>query len=254
MEEKQQNEEIVEYALSIKDVHKSYGKKEVVKGVSFNVNKGEIYGYIGKNGVGKSTLIDCIVGLKDFNSGDIEIFGKSIKNNAVEAKSIFGYVPSEPTCYKMMSGREYLEFIASCYDLTQEAFEDNVKYLQEKFSLPDEDLDRRISDYSHGMQQKVCLMASLIHNPKLWILDEPTVGLDIMVYEVLLKMFKDYARAGNTVLITSHNLDLVSAICDKVAIVNNGVIAAQLDFKKEPYKRKDLKRIFFRLYGVNNVN
>lgn len=237
------------YALEVNNVFKNYGKKEVLKGISLKVNKGEIYGYIGKNGVGKSTLIDSIVGLKDFNKGDIKIFGHSIKDEPLETKKLFGYVPSEPVAYELMTGYEFLEFIASSYDMMQESFDANIVWLKEKFNLPDDDLNRRINEYSHGMKQKVCLMASLLHNPKLWILDEPTVGLDIMVYEVLLKMLKEYAKNGNTVFITSHNIDLVSAICDKVAIVNNGVICQEIDFKKEPYKRKDLKRIFFRVYG-----
>ena len=240
---------VSKYALRVEKVHKSYGKKEVLKGISLNIEKGEIYGYIGKNGVGKSTLIDSVVGLKDFNDGNIFIFDKSIKDEPLEAKKLFGYVPSEPVTYELMTGFEFLEFIASSYNMVQESFEANLNWLKDKFNLPDDDLSRKISEYSHGMKQKVCLMASLIHNPKLWILDEPTVGLDIMVYEVLMKMLKEYAKNGNTVFITSHNIDLVSAICDKVAIVNNGVIQVEIDFKKEPLKRKDLKRIFFKVYG-----
>lgn len=245
------NENITNYALEVNDVYKSYGKKEVLKGISLKVKKGEVYGYIGKNGVGKSTLIDSIVGLKDFNSGDILISGKSIKNEPQEAKKMFGYVSSEPKAYPSMTGFEFLEFIASSYDMVQESYEANLEFLIKKFDLPKEDLARHINEYSHGMEQKLCLMASLIHNPKVWILDEPTVGLDIMVYEVLVKLMKEFAKNGNTVFITSHNIDLVSAICDKVAIVNDGKIVQEIDFRVEPFKRKDLKRIFFRVYGVN---
>lgn len=248
---KEENVNTSIYALEINDVYKSYGKKEVLKGISFKVKKGEIYGYIGKNGVGKSTLIDSIVGLKDFNDGDILIVGKSIKNEPKEAKKLFGYVSSEPNAYPSMTGFEFLEFIASSYDMVQESYEANLNFLIDKFNLPKEDLARRINEYSHGMQQKLCLMASLIHNPKVWILDEPTVGLDIMVYEVLVKLLKEFAKNGNTVFVTSHNIDLVSAICDKVAIVNDGKIVQEIDFKVEPFKRKDLKRIFFRVYGEN---
>lgn len=242
------NSNISVYALEVVNLHKCYGKKEVLKGINLKVEQGEIYGYIGKNGAGKSTLIDSIVGLKDFKSGDIKIFGHSIKDEPLETKKLFGYVPSEPVAYELMTGYEFLEFIGSAYGMMQESFDSNIEFLKSKFNLQDEDLCRRISEYSHGMKQKVCLMASLLHNPKLWILDEPTVGLDIMVYEALLKMLKEYARNGNTVFITSHNIDLVSEICDKVAIVNNGVIVQEIDFKKEPFKRKDLKRIFFRIY------
>ena len=238
------------YALYIKDLHKSYGTKEVLKGITVKVKPGEIYGYIGKNGAGKSTMIDSIIGLKDFNSGDIKIFNHDVKEEPLEVKKLFGYVPSEPVTYELMTGREFLEFIGSAYEMSQEAFDKNYAFLQKKFTIFNDDLDRKISDYSHGMKQKVCLMASLIHNPRLWILDEPTVGLDIMVYEVLVKMLKEYAKNGGTIFITSHNIELVASLCDRVAIINEGQIAQEIDFKKQPNKRKDLKRIFFKVYGV----
>ena len=239
------------YALYIEDLHKSYGTKEVLKGITVKVKPGEIYGYIGKNGAGKSTMIDSIVGLKDFNSGEVRIFNHNVKDEPIDVKKLFGYVPSEPVTYELMTGREFLEFIGSAYEMSQEAFDRNYAFLQNKFTIFDDDLNRKISDYSHGMKQKVCLMASLIHNPRLWILDEPTVGLDIMVYEVLVKMLKEYAKNGGTIFITSHNIELVASLCDRVAIINNGQIAQEIDFKKQPNKRKDLKRIFFKIYGVN---
>ena len=148
-----------------------------------------------------------------------------------------------------MTGYEYLQFIASAYSMSEESFEKNYEFLKEKFTIFDSDLNRQISEYSHGMKQKVCLMASLIHNPKLWVLDEPTVGLDVMVYETILKMMKEYAYNGNTIFLTSHNIDLIASVCDRVAILNNGQIASLIDFKVEPLKRKDLRRIFFKIYG-----
>lgn len=249
------NEEILtntlpNIAISFDNLHKSYGSKEVIKGISLDIKKGEIFGFLGKNGVGKSTTIDCLVGLKDYNSGSIKIFDLDIKENPLEAKSLFGYVPSEPMTYELMSGYEYLQFIAASYEMSQESFDKNYEFLKDKFTIYDEDLNRPIVEYSHGMKQKVCLMASLIHNPKLWIMDEPTVGLDVMVYETLLKMMKEYAKSGNTIFITSHNIELVASICDRVAIINNGNIVNLIDFNKEPLKRKDLKRIFFRVYGI----
>ena len=148
-----------------------------------------------------------------------------------------------------MTGYEYLQFIASAYSMSEESFEKNYEFLKDKFTIFDSDLNRQISEYSHSMKQKVCLMASLIHNPKLWVLDEPTVGLDVMVYETLLKMMKEYAYNGNTIFLTSHNIDLIASVCDRVAILNNGQIASLIDFKVEPLKRKDLRRIFFKIYG-----
>lgn len=244
--------ESVDYVLEIKDLFKSYGKKDVLKGLNLKVKKGEVYGFIGRNGIGKSTTIDCIVGLKEADSGDILILGKDVKRQSVETKMLFGYVPSEPITYEMMTGNEYLQFIGSAYGMLQKSFKANYEFLVKKFKMNTIDLNRKISEYSHGMKQKICLMASLIHNPKLWILDEPTVGLDIMIYEVLLKMIKDFASFGKTVFITSHNIDLVSKICDKVAIVNDGKVVQLIDFNEEPYKRRELSRIFFKTYGDYN--
>jgi len=240
---------IPDYVIEIKDLYKSYGKKNVLKGLSLSVKKGEVYGFIGRNGIGKSTTIDCMVGLKEPNSGDILLCGKDARRNTLEAKMQFGYVPSEPTTYEVMTGREYLEFIASSYKMSQSSFNKNYTFLTKKFGLNTIDMNRKIREYSHGMKQKVCLMASLIHNPRIWILDEPSVGLDIIVYEVLLKMIKDFATYGRTVFITSHNIDLVCKVCDRVAILNDGKVAELIDFKKEPLKRRDLSKIFFSTYG-----
>lgn len=239
----------IDYALQIKDLYKNYGHKEVLKGLNLDVQKGEVFGFIGKNGIGKSTTIDCIVGLKEANSGEILLFGKDIKKDPLRAKELFGYVPSEPITYEMMTGNEYLQFIASSYNMIQSSFNKNYEFLIKKFGMTPADMDRKIREYSHGMKQKICLMASLIHNPKIWILDEPTVGLDIMVYEVLLKMIKRFATYGRTVFITSHNIELVSKVCDRVAIILDGRVANLIDFKKEPLKRRDLAKIFFKTYG-----
>lgn len=239
-----------EVVLSIKDLHKSYGKKEVLKGINLEVYKGEVFGFIGKNGAGKSTTIDCIVGLKDFNSGEIVLAGHNVKENPLDAKMELGYVPSEPVTYEVMTGNEYLQFVASSYNMYQESFDKNYEFLKNKFMISDSDLNRKIREYSHGMKQKVCLMASLIHNPAIWILDEPTVGLDIIVYQTLMDRLKEFAANGKTVFVTSHNIDLVSRICNRVAIINNGVVAELIDFSKEPLKRRNLSNIFFSTYAV----
>ncbi len=248
--EKKEEEVKKEVILSIKDLYKSYGKKEVLKGINLEVYKGEVFGFIGKNGAGKSTTIDCIVGLKDFNKGEIILANHNIKENPLDAKMELGYVPSEPMTYEVMSGNEYLQFVASSYNMYQEAFDKNYEFLKNKFMISDTDLNRKIREYSHGMKQKICLMASLIHNPSIWILDEPTVGLDIIVYQTLMDMLKEFAKNGKTVFITSHNIDLVSRVCNRVAIINNGVVAELIDFSKEPLKRRNLSDIFFSTYAT----
>lgn len=236
-------------SLSIKDLYKSYGKKEVLKGLDLEVYEGEMFGFLGRNGIGKSTTIDCVIGSKKYNSGTIILNGYNIKTDPLLAKNSFGYVASEPTCYEEMTGYEYLEFVASVYGLSESNFSSNYKYLCNRLQLKFEDLSNPISDYSHGMKQKLCLIASLLHNPKLWILDEPTVGLDIMAVEELKKMMKEYASHNNTVFVTSHNIELVAKLCDRVAIINDGKVVALYDLNKDPNKRLQLSKIFFTTYG-----
>jgi ABC-2 type transport system ATP-binding protein len=235
--------------LKIEDLHKSYGTHEVLKGLNLEVYDGELFGFIGRNGIGKSTTIDCVVGAKNYDSGSISIDGHDIKKDPLGAKKMIGYVSSEPIAYEMMTGNEYVEFVASLYNMDQKVFDENLDYLHKRLELSDEDMKKQIKGYSHGMKQKLCLIASLIHSPKLWILDEPTVGLDIMVFETLKKMMREYASHGNTVFITSHNIDLVSRICDRVAIVNDGKIAFLFDLNKEPNRRVQLSHIFLEVYG-----
>ena len=245
----QVTEETLKPSISIKNLFKSYGKKEVLKGLSLDVYSGELFGFIGRNGIGKSTTIDCLIGSKKFNSGTIKIDGYDITKEPIGAKESFGYVASEPTCYEEMTGFEYLEFIASIYQITEGDLQRNAKYLCTRLQLDLKELNNPISDYSHGMKQKLCLAASLLHSPKIWILDEPTVGLDIMAVEELKKMMREYANHGNCVFVTSHNIELVSKLCDRVAIVNNGEIAALYDLNKNPNKRLQLSRIFIETYG-----
>ncbi|MBQ8415799.1 MAG: ABC transporter ATP-binding protein [Clostridia bacterium] len=242
-------EDELEYAIEIHDLHKSYGPKQVLKGLSLNVYPGELFGFIGRNGIGKSTTIDCMIGAKRFNSGSITVGGYDIKHETVDAKFSYGYVASEPTCYEVMTGYDYLEFVASIYGLTETEFTGNFRYLCNRLQLNLSELSHHISGYSHGMKQKLCLVASLMHNPNIWILDEPTVGLDIMAQEELKKMMREYANHGKTVFVTSHNIELVSAICDRVAIINDGVVKVVYDLVNEPEKREQLPRLFLEIYG-----
>lgn len=242
-------EEAQEPAIVIRDLYKSYGDKKVLKGLNLTVNRGELFGFIGRNGIGKSTTIDCMIGSKRFQSGSISICGYDISAEPIEAKKRFGYVASEPSCYEVMTGYDYLEFVASVYKISEGDFIRNYKYLCGRLKLSFADLNNPISDYSHGMKQKLCLIASLMCNPDVWILDEPTVGLDIMAVEELKKMMREYADHDKTVLITSHNIELVSKICDRVAIINDGKVAVLYDLNKEPNRRLQLSRIFLETYG-----
>lgn len=247
MEQKQKVEK--QPMIIIEDLYKAYGPKEVLKGLTLDVFEGELFGFIGRNGIGKSTTIDCMIGAKKFNKGRIVLDGCDIKTEPLDAKASYGYCASEPACYEEMTGRDYLEFIANIYQLSEGDFKKNYVYLCNRLQLKLEELNNPIADYSHGMKQKLCLVASLLHNPKIWILDEPTVGLDIMAVEELKKMMREYANHGNTVFVTSHNIELVSRICDRVAIVNNGVITGLFDLNRDPNKRIQLSRLFMETYG-----
>ena len=235
--------------ILIEDLYKSYGEKEVLLGLNLEVHEGELFGFIGRNGIGKSTTIDCMIGAKKFNKGRIELNGYDIVKDPIDAKKSLGYVASEPTCYEEMTGYDYLEFVASIYGMTEGDFRRNSEYLCNRLQLNLDELNNPISDYSHGMKQKLCLVASLIHSPKVWVLDEPTVGLDIMAVEELKKMLREYANHNNTVFVTSHNIELVSKICDKVAIINDGKVVSLYDLNKNPNKRLQLSKIFLDTYG-----
>ena len=235
--------------ILIEDLYKSYGEKEVLLGLNLEVHEGELFGFIGRNGIGKSTTIDCMIGAKKFNKGRIELNGYDIVKDPIDAKKSLGYVASEPTCYEEMTGYDYLEFVASIYGMTEGDFRRNSEYLCNRLQLNLDELNNPISDYSHGMKQKLCLVASLIHSPKVWVLDEPTVGLDIMAVEELKKMLREYANHNNTVFVTIHNIELVSKICDKVAIINDGKVVALYDLNKNPNKRLQLSKIFLDTYG-----
>ena len=165
---------------------------------------------------------------------------------------MIGYVASEPTCYEDMSGIQYLQFIASLYKVNPQIFIKNLTFLEKKFEFLEEDLYREIKEYSHGMKQKVCLMASLIHNPKIWILDEPTVGLDAMSTNELSLLMKDYVKHGNTCFVASHNIDLIAKLCDRVAIIKDGRIFNIYDLKREPSLRNRIEKIFLKLYEGNS--
>ncbi len=236
-------------AIKIDKLFKAYGKKEVLKGLDLEVFPGELFGFIGRNGVGKSTTIDCMIGTKKFNSGVITVNGFNIVADPIGAKESFGYVASEPTCYEEMTGYEYLEFIASIYKISEGDLRRNYEYLCGRLQLDLAELNNPISDYSHGMKQKLCLVASLLHSPKIWILDEPTVGLDIMAVESVKKMMREYANHGNCVFVTSHNIELVSKLCDRVAFVNNGVVDKLFDLNRDPNRRLQLAKIFIETYG-----
>jgi len=219
-----------EIILNVSNLKKTYnkGKTYASNNISFQVKSNDIIGLVGKNGAGKSTIIKSITGVLPFEEGEISIMNFDIKDNAIEAKKHLGYVPDVSNAFDKMTGMEYLNFVADIFNIDKNAREEKVAEFQQHFSLG-ESIHKLISSYSHGMKQKISLMASLISSPKLWILDEPTTGLDPQTTSSLLKFIENYAKKGNAVLFSSHNLDIVQKICNRAIIINNGNIVANLN-------------------------
>ncbi len=219
-----------EIVLKVDGLKKSYnkGKTFASNNISFSVNAGEIVGLVGKNGAGKSTIIKSVTGIMPFDSGEISICGYGVKYEPIGSKKNLGYVPDVCNAFDKMTGMEYLNFVADVFKVSKADRETRVEEFQRCFPLGDS-IHKSISSYSHGMKQKISIMASLISNPKLWVLDEPITGLDTQTSLNLLEYMKEYAKRGSAVLFSSHNLDIVQKICDRAIIINNGNLVANLN-------------------------
>ncbi len=203
----------------------------------------EIVGLLGHNGAGKSTTLKCLTGMLPFNSGSIEINGFDIKSSPVKAKYTFGYVSDKHDVFVKMTGIQYVNFMADAYGVSKDERKERLFELDEIFALGDH-LKEPISNYSHGMRQKVCMLASLIHKPKLWILDEPMIGLDPATSEKVSSFMKEYAAKGNCILFSSHNISSVRKICDRAVIINKGVKIDDIDFADFALSGDELEEYF----------
>ncbi|MBQ7444657.1 MAG: ABC transporter ATP-binding protein [Clostridia bacterium] len=208
--------------ITIKDLSKSYdGQKMAVDHINLDIRDGDIFGFVGLNGAGKSTTIKCLVGILEFNEGEILINGRSIKASPMECKKDLAYISDNPEIYAYMRGIDYVKFILSVYNRPYD--NDRVVALAREFEI-DDVLGNLVSSYSHGMKQKLVLMAAFLHEPKLLVLDEPFVGLDPKATHMLKTMMKDYAAKGNTIFFSTHVLEVAEKLCNKVAIIKNGRI------------------------------
>ena len=233
--------------IEIKNVTKKYGNKIALDDVSFTVNDGDIFAFIGHNGAGKTTLIKSMVGIHDFDAGDILIDGMSIKDNPIECKKIMAFVPDNPETYEHMKAIDYINFICDMYDIDNETRKENIKKYAELFDMEDK-LGDTIDSYSHGMKQKIVLISALAHNPKILIMDEPFVGLDpkavFDIKEILNEMVKD----GKIVFYSTHILDVAEKLCSRVAIIKNGKLIKSGSMKKIKGD-KSLESVFMDLEG-----
>ena len=231
--------------IKIKRVSKLYGDKRALDGVSFDVNKGEIFAFIGHNGAGKTTLIKSICGILDFEEGEILINGKSIKTDPIACKKEMAYIPDDPELYEDMKAINFINFVCDMYDVPTEVREKNIGRLAEMFGM-EKELGNPIGSFSHGMKQKIAVIAALAHEPKVLIMDEPFVGLDPKAIFDMKEVMRKITKDGGTILFSTHILDVAEKLCDRVAIVKKGKIVKVGDMKKIRGD-KSLEKVFLEL-------
>ena len=232
--------------IEIKNVSKTYnGEKKAINQVSFDIKDGEIFGFIGHNGAGKTTMIKSLVGIPDFESGDILINNKSIKKDPIGCKLEMAYVPDNPDLYENMSAIDFIDFVCDMYDTPIETRKENIEKYAKMFEMEDK-LNDDISSFSHGMKQKVALMAALSHNPNVLVMDEPFVGLDPKAVFDIKNIMKEMTKEGKTIFFSTHILDVAEKLCDRVAIIKNGNIV-KIGKMKDIKGDSSLEKVFLEL-------
>lgn len=232
--------------IEIKKVTKTYNNKiKAIRDLSLDIPDGKIIGFIGLNGAGKTTLIKMMTGILKPDKGSIIINGLDIAENPIEVKQDIGYITDNPDMFLRLTGIEFINFISDIYNIDEKTRKERISYLTKEFELTDI-LDKPLQGYSHGMKQKMMVVAALVHSPKVWILDEPMVGLDPKSALVLKKMMKEHAKNGNTVFFSTHVLEVAEKLCDEIAIIDEGKIIyyGTLDDLSKKYNKKNFEELF----------
>ena len=233
--------------LKIQHLTKIYGTKKAVDDLSLHIQLGEIYGFIGHNGAGKTTTLKSVVGILQFDSGEIYINGKSIKEDPLGCKSDTAYIPDNPDLYDYMSGIKYLNFVADIFGINEKERNERIHKYSDMFEITS-DLAQPISAYSHGMKQKLAIISAWIHSPKLIIMDEPFVGLDPKASHLLKEMMREVCDNGGAIFFSTHVLEVAEKLCDKVAIIKGGKLIRSGTI--EEVKGDDsLEEVFLELEG-----
>ena len=237
--------------IELSKVTKSYNPTtKAVDSIDLTVNDGEIFGFLGPNGAGKTTTIKVITGILSPDSGSIKVNGLDIIKEPLKAKMQFGFVPDTPNMFLRLKGIEYLNFMADIYDVPSNERKDKIDLLSKRFEMTNA-LGDQIQSYSHGMRQKIIIMGVLIHNPSVWILDEPMTGLDPKSAFTLKEMMREHADKNKTVFFSTHVLDVAEKICDRVAVINKGKIlfCGKLDEMKDHFKSsgESLEKMFLEM-------
>lgn len=238
--------------IKIENLCKTYpgGNVKAVDSLSFEVGDGEIVGFIGKNGAGKTTTIKMLTGIIRPDSGNVTISNMDVVKDSMKIKKITGYISDNPDMYLKLTGLEFIHFIADIYEVPEADRKERIEKFAKEFDI-EGSLGMRMSEYSHGMRQKTMVVAALVHDPEVWILDEPMVGLDPEAAYKLKGMMRDHAKKGNSVLFSTHVLEVAEKLCDKVVIIDHGkkVFFGTLDELKEKYTDRTLEEIFMQIVG-----
>lgn len=233
--------------LKIDHLTKTYGDRKAVDDMSLHIEAGQIYGFIGHNGAGKTTTLKSVVGILPFDTGEITIDGQSIKENPLECKKKLAYIPDNPDLYDFMTGIQYLRFVADVYEIDATARQESIRRYADAFELT-EDLAQPISSYSHGMKQKLAIIAALIHEPKLVVMDEPFVGLDPKAAHILKGFMRDICNAGGAIFFSTHVLEVAEKLCDRIAIIKEGRLI-RAGIMEEVKGDTSLETVFLELEG-----
>lgn len=239
--------------LYIQNLTKTYkGSKKAVSGLNLKVEPGDIYGFIGHNGAGKTTTIKCIVGIHDFEEGEITVGGVSVKDNPIQCKSMLAYIPDNPDLYEYLTGIQYLNFVADIFHISKKDREERIQKEADAFEITSA-LGDLISSYSHGMKQKLAIIGALIHKPKLLILDEPFVGLDPKATVTLKNRMHEICQEGTAIFFSTHVLDVAEKLCNKIAIIKEGklVVAGKTE---ELTKGESLESVFMEVVSDAETN
>ena len=237
--------------LNIAHLTKAYGEKKAVDDLSLHIAPGEIYGFIGHNGAGKTTTLKSCCGILRFDAGEITVAGKSIRTDPIACKQVMAYIPDNPDLYEFQSGVKYLNFIADVYGVGKTERETRIRNYAERFGLTD-DLAQPISEYSHGMKQKLAVISALLHEPKLILMDEPFVGLDPTASHQLKTIMREHCDRGGAIFFSTHVLEVAEKLCDKVAIIRSGRLVASGTMEAVKGDQS-LEDVFLELEGERHV-
>lgn len=231
--------------IEIKNVTKKYGDKIALKNINFNVNDGDIFAFIGHNGAGKTTLIKSIVGIHDFEEGEILINGKSIKKEPIACKKEMAFIPDNPELYDNMTAAEFINFMCDMYEVDEKTRTENITKYAKLFDI-EGNLNDLIGSFSHGMKQKVALIAALAHNPKILIMDEPFVGLDPIAVHGVKEIMNEMVKEGKIIFYSTHILDVAEKLCSRVAIIKKGELV-KVGSMAEIKGDESLEKVFLEL-------